>query len=82
MVDVNIAKYSQNASLKKLLLSTENKVIVEASPMDIIWGVGLHPNDDKVLDESNWRGQNLLGKTLMEVRDKLNESVEKNIEKN
>lgn len=71
MVDVNLAKYSQNPELKKLLLSTGNKTLVEASPFDKIWGIGLHWNDDKCLDESKWKGTNLLGKALMEVRTKL-----------
>jgi hypothetical protein len=71
MIDVNMAKYSQNPDLKTLLLSTGNKTIVEASPEDTIWGIGLHANDDRVLDEKQWKGQNLLGKALMEVRTKL-----------
>lgn len=71
MIDVNMAKYSQNPGLKKVLLSTGNKTIVEASPVDTIWGIGLHWEDDKVLDEKQWRGQNLLGKALMTVREKL-----------
>lgn len=71
MVAVNYAKYSQNPRLKRTLLSTENKTIVEASPYDKIWGIGLHWEDDACLDEKNWDGQNLLGKALMEVREKL-----------
>lgn len=75
MLDVNIAKYSQNIESKNILLSTENKIIVEASPYDRIWGVGLHWNDDKILNEKNWKGQNLLGKVLMEVRKNLNKKM-------
>jgi len=71
MVDVNYAKYSQNPRLKALLLSTEDKIIVEASPYDTIWGIGLHWENDDCLDESKWKGQNLLGKALMEVRNQL-----------
>jgi ribA/ribD-fused uncharacterized protein len=52
-------------------MSTENMIIVEASPFDTIWGIGLHWKDDKVLDEANWLGQNLLGKALIEVRETL-----------
>jgi ribA/ribD-fused uncharacterized protein len=71
MVDVNLAKYSQNPGLKDLLLSTGEKTIVEASPYDKIWGIGLYWNNDDCLDETKWRGMNLLGKALMEVRKQL-----------
>ncbi|MFA5207571.1 MAG: NADAR family protein [Candidatus Paceibacterota bacterium] len=71
MIAVNLAKFGQNSRLKAILLSTEDKIIVEASPYDTIWGIGLHWEDDRVLDEKNWRGMNLLGKALMEVREKL-----------
>jgi hypothetical protein len=71
MVIVNLAKYKQNNHLKNILLSTDNKILVEASPVDTIWGIGLHWNDDDCLDESNWNGMNLLGKALMEVREKI-----------
>ena len=68
MVDVCFEKFSQNVDLQLLLISTGDKILVEASPHDKIWGVGLHWKDDKILDEANWDGQNLLGKALMEVR--------------
>ncbi len=71
MIDVNLAKFEQHESLLKQLLSTDNKIIVEASPYDQIWGIGLHWEDDDVLDESKWKGQNLLGVALMEVRKQL-----------
>lgn len=71
MIDVNLAKFKQNKNLLKDLLSTGDKTIVEASPSDVIWGIGLHWNNDDVLDESKWKGQNLLGITLMTVRTKL-----------
>jgi ribA/ribD-fused uncharacterized protein len=73
MIDVNMAKFSQDPYFKDLLINTGNKTIVEASPVDLIWGIGLHWENDDVLDESKWRGQNLLGKALMEVRKRLNE---------
>ena len=68
MYSVNISKYCQNETFLKELLETGNKVLVEASPYDKIWGVGLHWSDDKILDEKNWQGKNLLGKALMDVR--------------
>lgn len=75
MVAVNLAKYDgngfRNKVVRKQLLETENKILVEASPYDKIWGIGLHWNDDACLDESKWQGMNLLGKALMEVRKQL-----------
>lgn len=69
MVDINFAKFNQNEFLKRHLLETGDKTIVEASPYDKIWGIGLREDDDRVLDEDNWDGLNLLGKALMEVRE-------------
>jgi ribA/ribD-fused uncharacterized protein len=78
MIDVNFAKYSQNLILRDILISTEDKIIVEASPTDSLWGIGLHWSDDRCLDEKNWKGENLLGRALMEVRKKLfNEKISK-----
>ena len=70
MVRANLLKYLQNKDLEKLLLNDEfeGKNFCEASPIDIVWGVGLAENDPLIDDESNWRGQNLLGKALDEVR--------------
>jgi ribA/ribD-fused uncharacterized protein len=58
----------KDSELRKELLSTGDKVLVEASPEDPIWGIGLHFNDDDVLDEAKWKGQNLLGKAIMVIR--------------
>ena len=71
MLEVNIAKYSQNEEERKFLLSTGDKTLVEASPYDKIWGIGLHYDDDDVLDEHKWQGMNLLGKVLMHTRTKM-----------
>ena len=71
VVKGNLLKFSQSENLKKQLLSTENKVLVEGSPYDTVWGVGLKYDDPKILDEKNWQGENLLGKALMEVRKTL-----------
>lgn len=68
VVQGNIYKFSQNQDLKKQLLETGTKVIVEGSPYDKVWGVGLKWDDPKILDEKNWQGENLLGVALMEVR--------------
>lgn len=81
MVDVNYAKFTQNLRLKTALLNTKAKTIVEASPVDKIWGVGLIWSNDNILNESNWQGMNLLGKALMEVRKKIrSEYSEKQLE--
>ncbi len=68
MVYVNYLKFSQNPYYMQALKLTENKTLVEASPSDCVWGVGLAEEDDLILNQKNWRGQNLLGKALMEVR--------------
>lgn len=62
-------KFSQNPELKEKLLATGDKILVEASPYDKVWGIGLGPTDNDRFDESKWKGENLLGQCLMEVRD-------------
>ncbi len=64
----NYAKFTQNPSLKDQLLSTGNKIIVEASPYDCIWGIGLDIQDNRILDPQKWRGTNWLGDAIMKVR--------------
>ena len=71
VVKGNYAKFSQNDNLKKILLDTRDAILVEASPYDTIWGVGLGINNPDVNNPAKWRGQNLLGKALMEVREQL-----------
>ncbi len=68
---INYEKYFQNTRLKNILLNTGDKMIIEANPKDTRWGIGLSAEDDRVLDESQWQGENLLGKVLMQVRDEL-----------
>ena len=64
----NHAKFSQNPAMLAALLATGDKLLVEASPLDKIWGVGLRADDPKIHDPSQWRGKNLLGEALMQVR--------------
>ncbi|PQO47553.1 NADAR family protein [Blastopirellula marina] len=64
----NLAKFSQNEPLKEYLLSTGDAVLVEASPYDRIWGIGLKARDPQAADPQTWQGQNLLGFALMDVR--------------
>lgn len=71
VVEGNMHKFSQNEFLKKFLLQTGNKVIVEASPPDTIWGIGLSQDAKEAINPFQWRGTNLLGFALMEVRDLL-----------
>lgn len=70
----NLLKFSQNQELCKELLATKNKEIVEASPTDIIWGIGLAETDPDIYDKSKWQGTNLLGKAIMKVRDVLKDT--------
>lgn len=71
VVDGNYHKFSQHNNLKNFLLQTGNVIIVEASPVDNIWGIGLPPDNKLVNNPLKWKGTNLLGFALMEVRDKL-----------
>ena len=75
MVDGCYAKFRQNAPLMEQLLATGEKTIVEASPYDKIWGIGLSENDPRVENKSSWCGLNLLGEALMIVRARLAEEV-------
>ena len=67
----NLAKFSQNPALKQALLETEARTLVEASPLDRIWGIGLRSTDPRAQDPSQWLGLNLLGEDLMRVRASL-----------
>ncbi|MES2597579.1 MAG: NADAR family protein [Verrucomicrobiota bacterium] len=67
----NAAKFAQHAELKTFLLQTGDRILVEASPFDRIWGIGMsatHPDAER---PQNWKGLNLLGFALMEVRQQL-----------
>jgi len=71
----NYAKFTQNDDCYEELMRSGDKVIVEASPYDCIWGVGLGPDNPKVLDEKNWRGTNWLGEAIMKVRETIKREV-------
>ncbi|RKH36870.1 NADAR family protein [Corallococcus sicarius] len=67
----NHAKFTQHRMLLDTLLGTAGTVLVEASPMDRIWGVGLNAEDPRIQDPATWRGLNLLGKVLTRLREDL-----------
>jgi ribA/ribD-fused uncharacterized protein len=62
-------KVTQNDKIKKKLIKTAPKTLVEASPWDTIWGVGLAKDDPLIQDKNNWKGQNLLGYLLTTLRE-------------
>jgi len=73
VVEGNLHKFRAHPKIREFLLSTADRVLVEASPRDRIWGIGLGRNSDDATNPRSWRGQNLLGFALMEVWAKLRE---------
>ena len=71
VVRANREKFSQNDPIRAFLLGTKARVLVEASPVDRVWGIGLAADDDGASRPEQWRGLNLLGFALMEVREQL-----------
>jgi ribA/ribD-fused uncharacterized protein len=69
----NIHKFNQYPQYAEYLMNTGNRILVEASPVDKIWGIGLSKDDEDIENPYCWRGLNLLGFALMEVRDFLKE---------
>lgn len=67
----NLHKFGQHADLKQFLLQTGNRVLVEASPVDPIWGIGMAQDHPEIENPYSWKGTNWLGFILMEVRDQL-----------
>lgn len=67
----NYAKFTQNDDLLKKLLATKGTTLVEASPYDCIWGIGLKETDKAAKDRSKWRGTNWLGEILTGLREDL-----------
>ncbi|WP_040702481.1 NADAR family protein [Nocardiopsis ganjiahuensis] len=67
----NVAKFGQNEDLRAFLLDTGQRVLVEASPRDRVWGIGMGKENEKAEHPRFWRGRNLLGFALMEVRSRL-----------
>lgn len=73
MVQGCLHKFGQSPLLKATLLGTGQKLLVEASPYDKIWGIGLEEEDPRCLDTARWQGRNLLGEALMTARELLRE---------
>lgn len=67
----NYLKFTQNEQLKIFLLNTKKRVIAEASPYDNIWGIKMSKDNPNIEDPTAWKGENLLGFALMEVREKI-----------
>lgn len=71
VVSGNVEKFRQNSEMREFLLSTGNAILVEAAPRDQIWGIGLGEHNERARDPAQWRGRNLLGFALTEVRTRL-----------
>jgi ribA/ribD-fused uncharacterized protein len=71
VVDGNRAKFTAHDDLRAYLAGTGDRVLVEASPLDRVWGIGLSRDDPAAADPARWRGLNLLGLALMKVREAL-----------
>jgi ribA/ribD-fused uncharacterized protein len=67
----NYLKFTQHEDLHQRLLATGNRILAEASPIDLIWGIGFTDSHPEALQPDKWTGQNLLGKALMSVRSTL-----------
>lgn len=71
----NMLKFSQNPTLLQELMDTDDDELVEASPYDKIWGIGLAADDRRAKNKAQWKGENRLGQCLMRVREALRQSV-------
>ncbi len=75
VVEANLLKFEQHEELKDYLLGTKDRILVEASPVDKIWGIGLAGDDDNAENPNKWKGLNLLGYALMEARQRLSDKL-------
>ncbi len=71
MVEGNKAKFKQNHNLKKLLLATNDKILISTNPYNKIWGIAVHQSNTDITNPKNWKGDNLTGFAIMEVRRSL-----------
>jgi len=70
----SIAKFAQHPDLRRFLLNTGDRVFVEASPLDRVWGIGMTADDPRATQPARWLGLNLLGFALTEARTILSRS--------
>ncbi|MGW5234032.1 NADAR family protein [Streptomyces nodosus] len=71
VVEGSVHKFAAHTAPRAFLLGTGDRVLVEASPVDRVWGIGLAADDERAADPERWRGPNLLGFALMEARERL-----------
>ncbi|MFF7753474.1 NADAR family protein [Streptomyces sp. NPDC007971] len=71
VVEGSVHKFASDDALRAFLLGTGDRVLVEASPVDLVWGIGLAAGDEAAAHPERWRGPNLLGFALMEARERL-----------
>lgn len=71
VLEGSVHKFGADPALRSYLLSTGDRVLVEASPTDRVWGIGLTADDERAQDPARWLGLNLLGFALMEARERL-----------
>ncbi|MFI2634774.1 NADAR family protein [Streptomyces collinus] len=71
VVEGSVHKFGAHPDLLAYLLGTGDRVLVEASPVDRVWGIGLAADDEAAMDPERWRGPNLLGFALMAARERL-----------
>ena len=74
MLSGSYAKFTQNPAMKHHLLSTGNKRLAEASPMDPVWGIGLRTDDPQAKGPRQWRGSILLGEAPSAVREEIRDT--------
>jgi ribA/ribD-fused uncharacterized protein len=79
VLDGTLLKFRQNPDLRRLLDATGDKMIVEASPLDKIWGIGLDEKGALERGKKGWRGLNLLGEALMQARTILREEAKSEV---
>ncbi|MFJ6860652.1 NADAR family protein [Streptomyces werraensis] len=75
VVEGSVHKFAAHGELRSFLLNTGDRVLVEASPVDRVWGIGLAADAEAANDPARWRGPNLLGFALMEARRRLRETA-------